>query len=243
MQKKDPKIKNPPKVVKSIPPVVKSVVNSPKSNKNFKVVGKKKMAEVVKKAQKQQNKLKSKKNGAVGSSKTAHKKAPRVVEPKKNTTPEKVNYSQYIPEISRNGGRPPKYKTVPELEKLIDAYFESCWSQKTDMFGNPIFLKDEKGKKTNVPVMIQHEPYLITGLALSMGMTRQMLREYEGKDKFGYTIKRAKERCQRYAEQSLFIGKNPTGAIFNLKNNYQDWKDKTETEHSGNLVWKEEPPK
>ena len=35
--------------------------------------------------------------------------------------------------------------------------------------------------------------------------------------------------CQQYAEESLFIGKNPTGAIFNLKNNYE-WKDKNETD-------------
>lgn len=139
------------------------------------------------------------------------------------------------------GGRPPKYTTVPELEKVIDDYFLLCWTQKLDMFGNKIFEK-EKGKKTEIPVMVQYKPYTISGLARTLGMTRETLSQYEKKDKFSDTIKRAKQMCEQYAEESLFIGKNPTGAIFNLKNNY-GWKDKTETEHSGNLVWREEPPK
>lgn len=144
--------------------------------------------------------------------------------------------------IPRFVGRPLKYKTVQELEELIDAYFLSCWTQKLDMFGNPIFVKDRKGKKTDVPVMVQKEPYTITELAIAIGTSRKVLMEYESKDQFSNTIKRAKELCHGYAEKQLFIGKNPTGAIFNLKNNY-GWKDKTETEHSGNLVWKEESPK
>lgn len=135
-------------------------------------------------------------------------------------------------------GRPPKYKTVAELQALIDEYFESCWEPKMDMFGNVIYKKDKRGRKTDEIVMVQRVPYTITGLAESIGMTRQMLLEYQLKDKFGDTIKRAKGKCQRYAEESLFVGKNPTGAIFNLKNNYQDWKDKQEIDanHSGNLI-------
>lgn len=156
---------------------------------------------------------------------------------KSPVTPPK-SYSGY----RHPGGRPPKYKTVPELEKLIFAYFESCWKQKVDMFGNPIFLKDKKGKKTDDPVMVQFKPYTVTGLAIAIGTTRETLMDYQKKDKFSDTIKRAKEMCHSYAEESLYIGKNPTGAIFNLKNNW-GWKDKTETEHSGNLVWKEEAPK
>ena len=144
--------------------------------------------------------------------------------------------------ISRFVGRPLKYKTVEELERLMDKYFLSCWKQKIDMFGNPIFVKDSRGKKTKTKVMVQSEPYTITDLATAIGMNRQMLIEYEKKDEFGDTIKRAKQLCHGYAERQLFIGKNPTGAIFNLKNNY-GWRDKVETEHSGNLTWTEEPPK
>lgn len=153
-----------------------------------------------------------------------------------------VTPSNVVTGYKHPGGRPPKYKTVPELENLIEAYFQSCWKQKIDMFGNPIFVKDKRGKKTEEKVMYQFKPYTITGLALAIGTTRETLIDYEKKDKFSDTIKRAKQMCQGYAEESLYIGKNPTGAIFNLKNNY-GWKDKTETEHSGNLTWREEPPK
>ena len=73
----------------------------------------------------------------------------------------------------------------------------------------------------------QNKPYTITGMAVFLGTTRDLLVDYEKKKKFSDTIKRAKERCHAYAEESLFIGKNPSGAIFNLKNNY-GWKDKSE---------------
>ena len=138
-------------------------------------------------------------------------------------------------------GRPPKYKTVEELQKLIDRYFRSCWTQKLDMFGAPIFIKDSKGKKTDKKVVVQSRPYTIVGLAIAIGTTRETLLDYEKKDEFSDTIKRAKQMCHGYAEESLYMGKNPTGAIFNLKNNY-GWKDKTEVEdkHSGTVVIKRE---
>mgnify|MGYP006921309821 CR=1 FL=1 len=138
-----------------------------------------------------------------------------------------VIFGDYIPKV----GRPPKYKTVKELQLLIDAYFESCWAQKIDMFGNLMYFK-ENGKKTKRPVMIQIKPYTITGLALSIGTTRETLLDYQAKNQFSDTIKRAKDACQNYAEESLFVGKNPAGAIFNLKNNYGQWKDKQEVDSS-----------
>lgn len=142
------------------------------------------------------------------------------------------------------GGKPLKFKTKKELEDKIQAYFDSCWKQKIDMYGNPVFIKDSKGKKTNIKVMVQFKPYTITGMALFLDTTRETLLDYEAKEKYSDTIKKAKEACQAYAEESLFVGKNPAGAIFNLKNNYNRWKDKTETEHSGNvtIVEKNYPP-
>ena len=129
------------------------------------------------------------------------------------------------------GGRPLKFKTVEELQTKIDEYFKSCWRQKLDMFGNPIFIKNAKGKKTDQAVFEQFRPYTITGLAVALDTTRETLLDYEDKKRFSYTIKKAKEICQQYAEDYLFVGKNPTGAIFNLKNNY-GWADKTETDHT-----------
>ncbi len=140
------------------------------------------------------------------------------------------------------GGRPPKFKSIEELQTRIDKYFASCWTQKRDKFGNPIYEKDKRGRKTNKKVLVQSIPYTIAGLATTLDMTRQSILNYERQDEFFDTIKRAKQRCEAYAEESLFIGKNPVGAIFNLKNNY-GWRDKFENEHSGNVTWIETPPK
>lgn len=135
-----------------------------------------------------------------------------------------------------NGGRPLKFKTVEELQKRIEEYFNSCWTQKVDMFGNKLYAKEKGGKKNQKkPIMIQNKPYTITGLAVSIGTSRKVLLSYEAKNRFSNTIKRAKEMCHAYAEESLFIGKNPSGAIFNLKNNY-NWKDKTEVEHKSKII-------
>jgi hypothetical protein len=46
--------------------------------------------------------------------------------------------------------------------------------------------------------------------------------DYEDKDNYSDTVKRAKLKCENYAEMHLFNGKNGVvGAIFNLKNNYK----------------------
>jgi hypothetical protein len=112
-------------------------------------------------------------------------------------------------------GRPPKFKTASEMQKAIDAYFESCWGLDRD--GNKIQLR----------------PYTVTGLANSIGMERKTLLDYQERDEFSSTIKEAKKKVAQYVEEYLFMGKNQTGAIFNLKNNF-DWKDKTETDLTSN---------
>lgn len=104
--------------------------------------------------------------------------------------------------------RPRKYTKVEDMQKAIDIYFEEC---------------------------DKHEiPYTITGLAIALDFdSRQSLLNYcnyeDEEDKsFLDTIKRAKTKCEFDIERGLLSGKyNPTGAIFNLKNNY-DWKDKQE---------------
>lgn len=115
-----------------------------------------------------------------------------------------------------NIGKPPKWKSVEELQNEIDAYFISCQDP-----NNPnIYIK----------------PLTITGLANALDTNRQTLLNYEkaeGYEQYFDTIKRAKSKVEQYVEEYLFVGKNQTGAIFNLKNNYQGWKDKTEQEISG----------
>jgi len=99
-------------------------------------------------------------------------------------------------------GRPLKFKSVKELEERIDAYFDNT-------------PKDE---------------WTITGLALALDTYRQTLVNYEEKDEFVDTIKKAKQRVENGYEIDLKkYGRS--GTIFALKN--FDWKDRTEQENSG----------
>jgi hypothetical protein len=110
-------------------------------------------------------------------------------------------------------GRPLKYETPDDLDKDIQDYFE------TDAY------IDVGDARMFAPT--------VEGLAYHLGMTRQTLLNYEEKEQFFDTIKRAKQRIGIALEQRLY-GNNVTGIIFNLKNNF-GWKDKTETEHSGTV--------
>lgn len=98
------------------------------------------------------------------------------------------------------GGRPPKFKTRKQMEEAIDKYFCEC-------------KRDKK-------------PITFTGLAYSIGLSRQGLLNYSKNEKFFDTIKRAREYVEMTLEERL-IGTSgvATGIIFNLKNNY-DWQDK-----------------
>src|SRR3989338_10128016 len=95
-------------------------------------------------------------------------------------------------------GRPLKFKTGKELEKAVSSYFTDC----------------EKSSK----------PISISGLAVALDINRQTLLNYSKTEEFFGTIKKAKAICEKYTEESLFIGRKIAGAIFNLKNNY-GWKD------------------
>jgi hypothetical protein len=118
-------------------------------------------------------------------------------------------------------GRPPKYKTVKELQEKIDQYFE-------EKVGVDI-IKDAEGnictdKKGNT--IYEVRPPTISGLALYLGFeSRQSLYDYKKRDAFSYTIKQTTLKIEEFAESQLFVG-NTTGAIFWLKN--KGWKDKTE---------------
>lgn len=138
-------------------------------------------------------------------------------------------------------GRPLKFQTVKELQEAIDNYFASLYEPAFDMWGNPIV-----NKKTGEQLMKKTLVATVTGLAVALDTTRDLLLDYEngkhdGKDltidqlaenqqidDFSDTIKKAKLRIYADTEQQLYKGK-PTGAIFSLKNNY-GWVDKTVTE-------------
>lgn len=98
-------------------------------------------------------------------------------------------------------GRPLKFKDAAELQVGIDRYFaERIESQK---------------------------PITITGLAIALNTTRELLCNYEERDEFHDTIRSAKLRVEQYAEERLYEGA-ATGPIFALKN--FGWKDRVETD-------------
>jgi len=96
-------------------------------------------------------------------------------------------------------GRPLKFPDVESLQAKIDAYFE----------------------------LTPKEEWTITGLALALDTYRQTLLNYEHKDEFVDTIKKAKQRIENGYEIDL-KKHGRSGTIFALKN--FDWKDKNETD-------------
>lgn len=103
-------------------------------------------------------------------------------------------------------GRPLKFKSVKELEDKIEAYFNDD----------------------------SNYPYTVSGLAVWLDCDRKTLTNYEEKDKFFPTIKKAKTRIEASIEKGALLGLyNPTFAIFNMKNNF-GWQDKQEVNVAGN---------
>jgi len=99
-------------------------------------------------------------------------------------------------------GRPLKFKTPEELDLKIQEYFDKC----------------DKDKR----------PYTMSGLALALDTSRQTLIDYSERDQFVDSIKKAKGKCEAFAEEGLFRNTQVAGIIFNLKNNYSNWKDRQE---------------
>lgn len=129
-------------------------------------------------------------------------------------------------------GCPPMYKTPEEMQKKIDAYFESCKGEYiTDDDGN--LMTDKYGN----PVKTKERPLTITGLALAIGFTsRQALLNYEGKPEFVDTIKKAKAIVEQYAEERLFDKDGVNGAKFNLSNNFKGWSERQQIDSNVNLA-------
>lgn len=103
--------------------------------------------------------------------------------------------------------RPSTYKSEEEFEDKMEEYKEYC---------------EEKA-----------EPFTMIGLASFMGVHRDTLNEY-GK-KFPDTYKKGKSFAEKSLVNNALAGTyNPTISIFLLKNNH-GYKDKHETEISGEL--------
>ena len=124
-----------------------------------------------------------------------------------------------------NVGRPPKYKSVEEIEDKIEQYFAICE-------GEP--LLDNEGKpvvnKYGYPCWIKPpKPPTVTGLALALGFTTRLsLLNYQDKKEFMNTITRAKTKIEEYAESRLFDRDGSNGAQFSLRNNFKGWNGEQE---------------
>lgn len=91
----------------------------------------------------------------------------------------------------RGKGRPFLFTDVAVLDARINAYFDECEAKKT----KPIF----------------------SGLANYLDVCTDTLRNYEGRDDFSHSIKRAKQRVEMAYESNLHHA-NCTGSIFAMKN-------------------------
>lgn len=123
-------------------------------------------------------------------------------------------------------GKPPRYKTVKEMQDMIDKYFEECEGK---------ILKDNNGEpyldKYGNPIIYDRKPLTITGLALALGFnSRQSLLNYQGKEEFMDTITRAKSIVEQYAETRLYDKDGANGAKFSLANNFEGWREKQQIE-------------
>ena len=96
-------------------------------------------------------------------------------------------------------GRPPKYDTPADIERIGEAFFADC---------------DEK----------EHAPTM-AGLAIALGFVdRQSLYDYEKREEFSCAIKALRLRVEAYHERCL-SGTTVTGHIFWLKNH--KWRDES----------------
>ena len=114
-------------------------------------------------------------------------------------------------------GRPPLYKSVEDMQSIVDEYFNSP---------EVVFTNPDTGQVINRPTM--------AGLAYALGMSRRTLVDYSHKDEVLPTIKRAREKVEVALEQNLY-GNSVTGTIFNLKNNC-GWVDKYENDNTETLT-------
>lgn len=125
-------------------------------------------------------------------------------------------------------GRPMMYDTAEEMQRLIDLYFLACKAHQSD---NADYLVGLSVDELLIINDIDDVFPTVSGLGYVLGLSRQGLLNYEGREEFVDTIKRAKQRIEASLEQRL-AGQSPAGTIFNLKNNF-GWKDQQQQEISG----------
>lgn len=102
------------------------------------------------------------------------------------------------------GGRPELWDDPVELELNINRYFDNS------------------------------EKPTLSGLAMSLGISRETLYKYGHKAKFSDIIKKSISKVESTYEEKLIYGNKPTGVIFALKN--MGWSDKTDITSGGEKI-------
>ena len=116
-------------------------------------------------------------------------------------------------------GRPPTFNNAEELQDKIDDYFVNGVKKRQIEVG-----RGESKQVIEIPIPT------ITGLVLHCGFAdRQSFYDYEKKEEFTCTIKRARTLIETEYEEQLTTGNS--AAIFALKN--FGWTDKSEVEQYG----------
>lgn len=142
------------------------------------------------------------------------------------------------------------YKYQPEeLETKIKEYFDSITISipRTKDNTNPDKDVDDDFKEpicNDLWEQIIDKQYVwipsILWMCEYLDIHKDTLLEYESIDCFSVTVKKAKQRIEKYNSEQLYRKEQVTGIIFNLKNNF-NWVDKQEidqkTEHSGSIWW------
>lgn len=128
-----------------------------------------------------------------------------------------------------NSGKHKLWESPSDLQSDIDSYFSLCDEREVEVYSKSA----QDVIKIKKPI-----PYTIEGLCDTLECERETLLNYEkkeGYEEFFSTIKKAKLKIQRNKlERGLCGESNPAVTIFDLKNNH-GYKDKTETEHSGEI--------
>lgn len=149
--------------------------------------------------------------------------------------------------MTHAGWRPPKFKSDIELSEKIDNYFASITMSvpRTKAPNNPDMECDDDFRE---PILNDLWEQIIDAIYIQipsilwlceyLDLHRTNLLDYEELDEFRHTIKKAKQRIEKYNAEQLYRKEQVTGIIFNLKNNF-DWKDKSEVDNNTQLsvVW------
>lgn len=132
-------------------------------------------------------------------------------------------------------GEKPAFSSPEVLQKEVDDYFMSCYAPVIDKNGR--IVRDDDGEI----VKIQKRPFTVSGLAYHIGVGTMTLNRYcDGRmddlgeeDEnmlFSVILKRAKQRIESFAEESLYNRDSQAGARFVLDTHFRRITQKEQAE-------------